>query len=92
MIIYFINFFFYVVARNIFYLITKDIIYGAQTTLFLSFSDNKDLVNGAYYNTLNVEKYNYKAKDEKLQNELINETLINLKDKYKELEYLPLSK
>lgn len=84
--------FFYVVARNIFYLITKDIIYGAQTTLFLSFSDNKDLVNGAYYNTLNVEKYNYKAKDEKLQNELINETLINLKDKYKELEYLPLSK
>ena len=84
--------FFYVVARNIFYLITKDIIYGAQTTLFLSFSDNKDLVNGAYYNTLNVEKYNYKAKDEKLQNELINETLINLKDKYKELEYLPFSK
>ena len=84
--------FFYVVARNIFYLITKDVIYGAQTTLFLSFSDNKDLVNGAYYNTLNVEKYNYKAKDEKLQNELINETLINLKDKYKELEYLPLSK
>ena len=27
----------------------------------------------------------------KIQNELINETLINLKDKYKELEYLSLS-
>lgn len=28
----------------------KDVVHGAQTTLFLSYSDNKDLVNGGYYN------------------------------------------
>ena len=84
--------FFNIFIRNIFYLFTKDIVHGAQTTLFLSYSDNKDLVNGAYYNTLSVEKYIPKAKDEKLKNEMINETLNNLKIKYKELEYLPLSK
>ena len=83
---------FYFIFRNIFYLFTKDVVHGAQTTLFLSYSDNKDLVNGAYYNNLNIEKYTPKAKDEKLKNEMINETLNNLKDKYKELEYLPLSK
>ena len=78
--------------RNIFCLFTKDITHGAQTTLFLSYSDNKDLVSGAYYNNLKVEKYIPIAKDEKLKNEMINETIINLKSKYKELEYLPLSK
>ena len=84
--------FFNIFIRNIFYLFTKDIVHGAQTTLFLSYSDNKDLVNGAYYNTLSVEKYIPMAKDEKLKNEMINETLNNLKIKHKELEYLPLSK
>ena len=59
---------------------------------FLSYSDNKDLVSGAYYNNLKVEKYIPIAKDEKLKNEMINETIINLKSKYKELEYLSLSK
>ena len=83
--------FFYIIFKNIFYLFTKDIIHGAQTTLFLTYSDNKDLVNGAYYNTLSVEKYYPKAKDEKLRNEMINATLNNLKEKYKELEYLSLS-
>ena len=84
--------FFYIIIRNIFYLFTKDVVHGAQTTLFLSYSDNKDLVNGAYYDNLRVEKYAPKARDEKLKNEMINETLNNLKEKYKELEYLPLSK
>ena len=84
--------FFNIFIRNIFYLFTKDVVHGAQTTLFLSYSDNKDLVNGAYYNTLSVEKYIPIAKDDKLKNEMINETLNNLKIKYKELEYLPLSK
>ena len=83
---------FYALLRNIFYLFTKDVVHGAQTTLFLSYSDNKDWVNGAYYNNLRVEKYIPKARDEKLKNEMINETLKDLKDKYKELEYLPLSK
>ena len=83
--------FFYIIFKNIFYLFTKDIIHGAQTTLFLTYSDNKDLVNGTYYNTLSVEKYYPKAKDEKLRNEMINATLNNLKEKYKELEYLSLS-
>ena len=83
---------FYALLRNIFYLFTKDVVHGAQTTLFLSYSDNKDLVNGAYYNNLRVEKYIPKARDEKLRNEMINETLNNLKEKYKELEYLPFSK
>ena len=45
---------FYFIFRNIFYLFTKDVVHGSQTTLFLSYSDNKDLVNGAYYNTLNI--------------------------------------
>ena len=72
-------------------LFTKDVVHGAQTTLFLSYSDNKDLVNGGYYADLKYEKYTPKAKDEKLKNEMINETLKILKDKYKELEYLPLS-
>ena len=84
--------FFNIFVRNIFYLFTKDVVHGAQTTLFLSYSDNKNLVNGAYYNTLSVEKYIPIAKDIKLRNEMINETLNNLKGKYKELENLPLSK
>ena len=82
---------FYLIFRNLFYLFTKNVVHGAQTTLFLSYSDNKDLVNGGYYADLKYEKYTPKAKDEKLKNEMINETLKFLKDKYKELEYLPLS-
>ena len=31
--------FFNIFIRNIFYLFTKDVIHGAQTTLFLSYSD-----------------------------------------------------
>ena len=83
---------FRIVFRTIFYLFTKDIVHGAQTTLFLSYSDNKDLVNGAYYNYLKVENYTPKGKDEKLRNEMVNETLNILKQKYNQLEYLPLSK
>jgi len=49
--------FFYIFVKNIFYLFTKDVVHGAQTTLFLSYSDNKDIVNGAYYDNLSVEKY-----------------------------------
>ena len=78
--------------KNIFYLFTKDVVHGAQTTLFLAYSDNKDLVNGGYYTDLKCEKYTPIARDEKLRNEMINETLNDLKMKYKELEYLPLSK
>ena len=70
---------------------TKDKIHGAQTTLFLSYSENKDLVNGGYYNNLKLEKYAPIGKDEKLRNETVNETLKILKNKYKELEFLPLS-
>ena len=73
------------------YLFSKNIVHGAQNTLFLTYSDNKDLVNGAYYNNLKLEKYTPKARDEKLKNEMVNETLNILKNKYKELEYLPLS-
>jgi retinol dehydrogenase-13 len=83
---------YYIFIRNIFYLFTKDIIHGAQTTLFLSYSDNKDLVNGAYYSDIKVQKFLPIAKDEKLKNEMMNQTIINLKNKYKELEYLPLAK
>ena len=66
--------------------------HGAQTTLFLSYSDNKDLVNGAYYKDFKYEKYTKIACDEKLRNEMVNETLNILKNKFKELEYLPLAK
>ena len=85
------NMLFIIIFRNIFYLFTKDIVHGAQNTLFLIYSDNKDLVNGGYYNNLKLEKYIPKAKDEKLKNEMVNETLKILKMKFKELEYLPLS-
>ena len=83
---------FILIFRNIIYFLTKDIVHGAQTTLFLSYSDNKDLVNGAYYKDCKVEKYLPKANDEKLRNEMVNETLKILKNKFKELEYLPLAK
>ena len=82
---------FNVIFRPIFFLIAKDAIHGAQTTLFLAYSDNRDLVNGGYYNNLKIEKYTPIGRDEKLRNEMVNETLNILKTKYKELEYLPLS-
>ena len=82
---------FHLIFKNIFYFFTKDIVHGAQTTLFLSYSDNKDLANGGYYSDLKLEKYTPKGKDEKLRNEMVNETLKILKGKYKELEFLPLS-
>ena len=63
---------FYLIFRNLFYLFTKDVVHGAQTTLFLSYSDNKDLVNGGYYADLKYKEYTPKAKDEKLKNEMIN--------------------
>ena len=72
-------------------LFIKDVIHVAQTTLFLAHSDYKDLVNGGYYKDLKFENYAPIAKDAKLRNEMVNETLNILKSKYKELEYLPLS-
>ena len=86
------NLIFNLTFKNIFYLFSKDIIHGAQTTLFLSYSDNKDLINGAFYKDCGIEKYTPLAKDEKIRNEMVNETLNILKGKFKELEYLPLSK
>ena len=83
---------FILIFRNILYFFTKDVVHGAQTTLFLSYSDNKDLVNGGYYNNLKIEKYTPLAQNEKIRNEMVNETLNILKSKYKELEYLPSSK
>ena len=82
---------FYVFFKPLFYLFSKDIVHGAQTTLFLSYSDNNNLVNGGYYADLALEKYTPIGKDEKLRKEMVNETLNILKSKYKELEYLPLS-
>ena len=78
------------IIKPILYCFTKDVVHGAQTTLFLSYSDNKDLVNGGYYYNLKLGKYVLKGKDEKLRNELVNETLNILKSKYNELEKLPL--
>ena len=75
--------------RSILYLFTKDKVHGAQTTLFLNYSDNKDLVNGGYYDNFKLENYIPKAKEEKLRNEMVNETLKILKGKYKEFDFLP---
>jgi retinol dehydrogenase-13 len=82
---------FYLTVRLILLLFTKDVVHGAQNTLFLCYSDNKELVNGSYYRDMKIENYTAKGKDEKLKNEMVNETLNILKSKYKELEYLPLS-
>ena len=81
----------FLVFSNILYFLVKDRVHGAQTTLFLAYSDNKDLVNGGYYSNLKFEKYTPKGKDEKLRKEMVNETLNILKSIYKELDYLPLS-
>ena len=78
------------IFRCIFYFFTKDRVHGAQTTLFLVYSDNKDLVNGGYYIDLKFEKYTPKGKDENLRKEMVNETLNILKNKYTELDWLPL--
>ena len=78
------------IFNTIIYLFSKDLIHGAQTTLFLAYSESKDLVNGAYYNNLKIENYIPIAKDEKLRKEMVNETLNILKSKYKELEHFPL--
>ena len=82
---------FNVIFRPIFFLTAKDAVHGAKTTLFLTYSDNKDLANGGYYNNLKIEKYIPIGNNIKLRNEMVNETLNILKSKYKELEYLPLS-
>ena len=87
-----VNIIFKLTFRNIMYLLTKDVVHGAQTTLFLAYSDNKDLVNGGYYNNFGNEKYTPNARDEKLRNEMVNETLNILKSHFPELDYLPLSK
>ena len=78
------------ISKCIFYFFTKDKVHGAQNTLFLAYSDNKDLVNGGYYSNLKFEKYTPKGKDRNLRKEMVNETLNILKSKYKELDYLPL--
>ena len=80
----------FLIFSSIIYFFTKDRVHGAQNTLFLAYSDNKELVNGGYYSNLKLEKYTPKAKDEKLKKEMVNETLNILKSKYKELDYLPL--
>ena len=82
---------FIIFFKFLFYLFGKDVVHGAQTTLFLSYSENKDIVNGGYYNNLKLEKYTPKGRDEKLRNEMVNETLKILKSRYKELEFLSLS-
>ena len=82
--------FMYILSKTVYYIFTKDIVYGVQTQLFLCHSDNKDLANGAYYNNLKVEKYIRRAKDDEIKKAMVNETLNILKSKYKELESFPL--
>ena len=84
------NLFYKIIFRCISYFLIKDRVHGAQTTLFLVYSDNKDLVNGGFYSDLKLEKYTPKGKDENLRKEMVNETLNILKNKYTELDYLPL--
>lgn len=80
---------FNLLVKPIAFLRTKDVLHGAQTTLFCCYSDNKELINGGYYNNIKIEAYIDKAKDEKLRKEMVNETLSILKDKYSEFAYLP---
>ena len=82
---------FQLLVKPVLYIFSKDIVHSAQTTFFLDYSDNKDLVNGGYYIDMALEKYTPIGRDEKLRNEMVNETLKILKSKYKELEYLPLA-
>ena len=46
-----------------------------QKTLYYSYSDNKNLVNGGHYTNLKIENNVPLLNDEKLINEIINETL-----------------
>lgn len=82
--------FMYIMFKTVYYIFTKDIFHGVQTQLYLTHCDNKDLASGAYYNTLKVEKYIRRAKDDEIKKVMVNETLNILKSKYKELESFPL--
>ena len=50
------------IIKPILYCFTKDVVHGAQTTLFLSYSDNKDLVNGVIIIILSLRNMFLKEK------------------------------
>ena len=75
---------FHLLVKPLLYVFSKDIVHGVQTTFFLAYSDDKDLVNGGYYSDITLEKYTPVGRDEKLRNEMISETLkilnVNIKN------------
>jgi len=59
----------------IFKLCTKTVEEGAQTQLYLSYLDYKDLASGAYYADCKLEKISKTAQDNNLGKEFMNYTI-----------------
>ena len=63
--------------------ITKNPVEGAQTQLHLSYAKNSELINGGYYQDCKIEKPGLFAINENLRNDVINWTIDELKNKFK---------
>ena len=63
--------------------ITKNPVEGAQTQLHLSYAKNSELINGGYYQDCKIEKPGLFAINENLKSDVINWTIDELKNKFK---------
>ena len=63
--------------------ITKNPVEGAQTQLHLSYAKNSELINGGYYQDCKIEKPGLFAINENLKSDVINWTIVELKNKFK---------
>ena len=78
------------IGKNILYhlinLVSKTPVEGSQTQLYLSYAKNEELINGGYYADCKISKPGKKARDNDLRNEVINWTVDELKNKFKDEE------
>ena len=63
--------------------LTKNPVEGAQTQLHLSYAKNSEIINGGYYQDCKIEKPGLFAINENLRNDVINWTIDELKNKFK---------
>ena len=67
-------------------LVSKNPVEGSQTQLHLSYANNAELINGGYYSDCKISKPGKKARDEEIRNEVVNWTIDELKNKFKDEE------
>ena len=63
--------------------LTKNPVEGAQTQLHLSYAKNSEIINGGYYQDCKIEKPGLFSINENLRNDVINWTIDELKNKFK---------